>query len=132
MLSLPENKSDKGGCLRFLNLGNLPFSPQRMFWVCDVPAGEYRGGHGHLRDKQQLFCIKGKIIVNLYSKSGFESFALNEGDSCFMDSMVWAEQLYITGEDILLVLCSEQFDKQDYFYDKKEVYNENVLHGSGL
>lgn len=132
MLSLPENKSDKGGCLRFLNLDNLPFSPQRMFWVCDVPAGEYRGGHGHLKDKQQLFCIKGKIIVNLYSKSGFESFALNEGDSCFMDSMVWAEQLYITGDDILLVLCSEQFDKQDYFYDKREVYNENVLHGSGL
>jgi hypothetical protein len=129
MLSLPEQKNEKGGSLRFLEFENISFKPQRIFWVQNVPTGQPRGGHGHYRDKQQLFCVKGEVLVSLYSSSGQESHTLKAGDSCFMNNMVWSEQTYLTGEDILLVLCSEKFDKNDYFYDKQEVSGENILHG---
>jgi dTDP-4-dehydrorhamnose 3,5-epimerase-like enzyme len=130
MLSLPEHKGEKSGSLRILDFQKLPFKPKRMFWVQSVNAGEIRGAHGHYKDKQQLFCIKGEVLVNLYSSNGIESNRLREGDSCFMNNMVWAEQTYITGDDILLVLCSEEFDKKDYFYNRSEVYSEDILYCS--
>tara|TARA_R110002074_G_scaffold400902_1_gene597424 strand:+ start:1639 stop:2031 length:393 start_codon:yes stop_codon:yes gene_type:complete len=130
MLSLPEHKNEKGGSLRFVDFKNVPFEPKRFFWVQGVPAGHRRGGHGHYKDRQQLFCVKGEVLVNLYSNKDLTSYTLKAGDSCFMDNLVWSEQTYLTGDDILLVLCSDQFDKDDYFYDKQEAHNEGILYSS--
>jgi dTDP-4-dehydrorhamnose 3,5-epimerase-like enzyme len=127
MLTLPK-KGDKTGFLRFLEFEKLSFNPQRIFWVSGVPKGAVRGGHGHYSDQQQLFCIKGEVVVVLVSASGEREFILKEGDSCFMDKMVWAQQTYLTGQDILLVLCSTKFDAEDYFYNREEVFNEKFMH----
>jgi hypothetical protein len=122
MLVLSNHKNNKGGLLRVLDLDVLSFTPKRMFWVEGVPKLEKRGGHGHYKEKQQLICVKGKILVNLYSNSGTEEYVLEAGDSCFMDNLVWAEQTYLTGDDILLVICSELHNEEDYFYDKGQIY----------
>ena len=122
MLSLPEHKNNKGGILRVINFDDLSFTPKRIFWVEGVPKNEKRGGHGHYKDKQQLICVKGKILVNLHSKENTESHILSAGDSCFMDRLVWAEQTYLTGKDVLLVICSEPYDESDYFYNKDETH----------
>ena len=122
MLNLSEHKTDKGGGLRVVEFNNLCFTPKRVFWIENVPKYAKRGGHGHYKDKQQLICVKGKILVKLYDKRGVHLHALSAGDSCFMDSMVWAEQTYLTGKDMLMVVCSEPYDVTDYFYNKEEVY----------
>ena len=38
----------------------------------------------------------------------------------FVDSMVWDKQQYLTGNDILLSICSTEYDKDDYIksYDQ--------------
>lgn len=128
MLTLASHGNNVDGLLRFLDFKKIDFSPKRIFWVSGVPAGTSRGHHGHYHDQQQLFCIKGKILVSFYSNTGEEKHLLEEGDSCFMDKMIWSEQTYMTGADILMVLCSEEFDKEDYFYDKQEVHSEKLLH----
>lgn len=47
---------------------------------------------------------------------------LTPGEVVFLDRMVWAQQEYMTGNDILLVLCSTAFNQADYFYDKEEIH----------
>ena len=120
---LSKNGTEETGILRYMELTDLKFIPRRMYYITDTPKGEVRGKHGHYEDQQYIFCIQGEVKVDLYSKNGVETVMLTPGEVVFLDRMVWAQQEYMTGSDILLVLCSTAFNKDDYFYDKEEVLN---------
>jgi len=111
------------GMLSYMELTDLPFIPRRMYYISEVPQGEIRGKHGHYEDQQYLFCLQGEIKVTLVSAKGTEYKVIKPGDCVFLDRMVWSEQEYVTGQEIMLVLCSRAFDKSDYFYEKGEVLN---------
>ena len=113
--------SDTRGVLVPLEMSDIPFTPKRLFYVYDVPVGTWRGGHAHYKTEQILICVKGKIGVKLESKKYNTEIILNEGDFCFVDKMVWDSQNFIDEGSILLVLCSTNFDKTDYIFDKNLV-----------
>ena len=119
---LSEHGTTETGILRYMELTDLKFIPRRMYYITDTPKGEIRGKHGHYEDQQYIFCVQGEVNVELHSKNGVEYITLTPGKCVFLDRMVWAQQEYVTGNDILLVLCSIAFDKDDYFYDKEEVF----------
>ena len=119
---LLHNGDGERGMLSYMELTDLPFIPRRMYYISKVPRGEVRGKHGHYEDQQYLFCIQGQIVVDLVSKDGEETVTLNPGEVVFLDRMVWSQQKYVTGNEIMLVLCSRAFDKADYFYKKKDVF----------
>ena len=117
---LSHHRQDRG-ILSYVDFSDLKFSPKRMYYITGVPKGEVRGNHGHYRDQQYLICIQGKIKVVMISKDSREEKILSPGSDAFLDSMVWGEQEYLTGDDIMLVLCSTKFDKSDYIYDIEEI-----------
>ena len=119
---LSKNGTEETGILRYMELTDLKFIPRRMYYITDTPKGEIRGKHGHYEDQQYIFCVQGQVKVELHSADGVETVMLTPGEVVFLDRMVWAQQEYMTGKDILLVLCSTAFNKEDYFYDKEEVY----------
>ena len=121
---LSEHGTIDTGILRYMELTDLKFIPRRMYYITDTPKGELRGKHGHYEDQQYIFCIQGEVNVELHSKQGVEKVTLTPGKCVFLDRMVWAQQEYVTGNDILLVLCSTAFNKDDYFYDKKEALGD--------
>ena len=120
---LSEHGTTETGILRYMELTDLKFIPRRMYYITNTPKGEVRGKHGHYEDQQYIFCLQGQVNVELHSKDGIETVTLTPGKCVFLDRMVWAQQEYVTGQDILLVLCSTAFNKDDYFYDKEEVSN---------
>lgn len=104
------------------------FHPKRFFYVTGVPKGESRGFHAHKRDRQLIVCIKGKVAVTLDSGASPSEFLLQEGQAILMETMVWGIQKYLTGDDIILVLCSEEHDDDEYIksYDQfLELLKEN-------
>jgi UDP-2-acetamido-3-amino-2,3-dideoxy-glucuronate N-acetyltransferase len=125
------NKSVKlDGCLRQfvedngtlvpIDFSELIFVPRRVFYVAGVPAGDKRGQHAHYETQQLLICVKGKISVHLYDGYKTETIVMEENESVFVDRMIWDSQTYETGEDIMLSLCSTEYDKADYIEDIKE------------
>jgi UDP-2-acetamido-3-amino-2,3-dideoxy-glucuronate N-acetyltransferase len=108
---------DSRGDLLPLNFSNLPFTPKRIFMVTQVPKDVKRGDHAHYTTKQLLVCLKGVIEVELFD--GVRSFesTLEEGDSLYVPEMVWDSQVFKTGEDILMVLASTDYDPSDYITD---------------
>lgn len=103
------------GILSVIEFGGLPFIPQRIFWVTDVPAGEMRGGHAHYKTEQILICAAGKILVKTASGNGeIKQELLKPGQYTYVGKMVWDEQIFMTGKDVLLVLASTSYDRNDY------------------
>mgnify|MGYP003653790991 FL=1 len=109
---------DEKGILSYMELTDLKFIPRRMYYITKVPKGEIRGKHGHYEDQQYLFCLQGKVKVDMVSKRGEETVVLYPGDSIYIDRMIWAQQQYLSGNDILLVLCSTKHSDDDKFSDK--------------
>jgi len=106
--------TDERGSLFPLEFSSLPFTPKRLFYVTNVPKGMKRGGHAHLETRQLAVCIQGEIVVSLSDGLYWNHHVLNEGESVLIDKMVWDEEIFCTGNDILLCLCSTEYNRKDY------------------
>jgi hypothetical protein len=103
----------------------LPFIPKRIFYVTDVPKDEERGNHAHYNTEQLLICVKGVILVRLFNGKKERRIILTPNHAIFVPKMIWDSQVFLTGNDVLLSLCSTHYNKLDYIEDLEE-YKELV------
>jgi dTDP-4-dehydrorhamnose 3,5-epimerase-like enzyme len=108
---------DQDGVLVPIEFKDLPFEPRRVFYVTDVPKGVSRGHHAHYETKQLLVCIQGRIEVTLHDGKSAKTTILRKNESVMIDTMVWDSQRFLTGEEVMLVICSTPYDKADYIED---------------
>ena len=109
--------SDPDGDLVPINFSELPFTPKRVFYVNNVPAGQERGCHAHYKCQQILICLQGQVLVRTHDGKRLTEQTLNPNDCAFIDNMTWDSQVFVTGKEILLSLCSTEYDKSDYIED---------------
>jgi dTDP-4-dehydrorhamnose 3,5-epimerase-like enzyme len=109
--------NDQRGDLTPIEFRDLMFSPHRIFVVRNVPKGIRRGEHAHFRTWQHLMCLKGQINVGLHNGVTQEEAIINEGESVLIKNLIWDYQDFLTGQDVLLVMCSTEYDKMDYITD---------------
>lgn len=107
--------NEKRGTLTELDFHQLPFKPVRVFYITDVPVGAVRGGHAHKSGSQLLYCLNGKIEVELRDGSGEETVICQpDSRGLLINQGVWAQQRYLEENSVLLVLCSHPFDEGEY------------------
>lgn len=106
--------TDERGVLHPLNFDELPFTPRRMFLVSEVPAGVKRGEHAHHVTEQFLVCLKGEIDVLLYDGRTTSVTTLRPMQGVHVPSLIWDSQIFKTGDDVLLVLASTDYNREDY------------------
>jgi dTDP-4-dehydrorhamnose 3,5-epimerase-like enzyme len=114
---------DDRGCLFPIEINSIPFDVKRVFTVYGVPTGTIRGEHAHFKTKQYLFCVKGKIQVYLDDGIKVKLRVLSEGESIFIDNLVWDSQKFLTDNDIMIVFSNTNYDADDYITDKEKFYN---------
>src|SRR5437763_5829102 len=99
---------------------HLPFVPLRYFLVFDVPAGQRRGGHAHRRVSQALICVRGTVAVEIDDGRQRDEIMLDSpARALVVPPLVWATQTFAAGA-VLLVLCSERYDAEEYVRDYDE------------
>tara|TARA_A100001015_G_scaffold113821_1_gene126461 strand:- start:2902 stop:3279 length:378 start_codon:yes stop_codon:yes gene_type:complete len=104
--------------LGVINEDQLPHKVVRVFFV-KSGLNDVRGRHGHKKCWQSLVCLDGKIKVNLVDKVGkMTDINLDsEDDVLVIPPGNWACQTGLKRKNLLLVLASEPYNKNDYFYD---------------
>ena len=106
---------DTRGRLTSVDFGDLPFGVRRVFAVTDVPRSARRGGHLHRRGVQALFCLTGRIDVELRCGDGWLEVSLvPDGVGLRIAAGVWSSQYYALEGSELLVLASEPYDPNTY------------------
>jgi len=112
----------RGGILYPFEL-EIPFVPKRIFWIVNVPANSIRGRHAHKSCQQFYVCIKGYIEVTMIegSSDSVKQVMMVRGNTLFVDRLLWTKERFITEDSILLVLCSNHYDKNDYIYTVEEL-----------
>jgi len=109
-----EKFDDERGCLYPLDFAKLPFVPKRLFVVSGVPQSERRGGHAHYKTEQYLICLQGFVEVILDDGHIETTITLTPMQGLHVPALVWDSQVFRTGKDILLVLASTDYNREDY------------------
>lgn len=128
--SRPESKllysipsfSDIRGDLSVLEFQKLlPFPVKRIFYTYGVDSTEVRGEHAHKTCEQFLIAIHGSLHVIIDDGEKREEYILDAPTrGLHLPSGCWGIQYKHSPDCVLLVLASEEYDKNDYIRD----YNE--------
>jgi dTDP-4-dehydrorhamnose 3,5-epimerase-like enzyme len=108
--------------LGVINENQLPHKVVRVFFV-KSGLNDVRGKHGHKECWQSLICLEGKIRVDIVDHLG-NSKKINletEDDVLIIPPGNWARQIGLDKKNILLVMASELYDENDYFYNHPKI-----------
>ncbi len=119
--------SDMRGSLTPLNLKNdFPFEPKRIFFVYGVDKTFSRGEHAHRNCKQFLVAVSGSLSVILDDAHTRIEISLNEPNlGLYITPMIWGVQYKFSQDAVLMVVCSEEYDDDDYIRVYKD-FNASV------
>ena len=112
---------DLRGGLMAADFTELPFIPQRVFAVLDVPSELIRGSHAHRACEQFLVCLAGSIHCVVDDGENRDEIHLETPDrGLHLPAMVWGTQYKYSRDAVLLVLASDPYDADDYIRDYDE------------
>jgi acetyltransferase-like isoleucine patch superfamily enzyme len=116
---------DLRGSLTAAEFADLPFAPQRMFTVYDVPSESVRGAHAHRACSQFLVALAGELSCLVDDGSDREEIRLAKPDvGLHIPPMIWGTQWRYTRNAVLLVFASHPYDAADYIRDYEEFLEE--------
>jgi hypothetical protein len=98
----------------------VPFDVQRVYYLYDVPGGQFRGGHAHRGLEQLIMAAAGSFDVIDDGRQS-ERFFLNRSYvGLYMPPMIWHELDNFSTGSVALCLASQRYDQADYYRDYDE------------
>ena len=115
VIKLPKIFASSGNITALNNGIDSPFEINRVFYIYDVPSGESRGAHAHIKCHQLLVAVTGSFKVEVFDGRATKSFYLNLPDiGLHIPSGIWASEMEFSGGASCLVLASDCYDENDY------------------
>lgn len=125
----PGNHADSRGELKFGEFpAELPFIPQRVFVISEVPIDSVRGEHAHSTTSQILICVSGSVTAAFQSSAGDTSFELSSSSEwLFVPPMNFGKLTKFSSDCALVVLASEPYNASEYISDLAEFQRLEAL-----
>ncbi len=113
--------TDLRGSIVASEFADLPFIPQRVFAIFDVPSSEVRGEHAHRACEQILICLSGSVRCLVDDGVSRTEFTLERpAVGLHVPALRWGTQYRYSQDAVLLVLASLPYDPDDYIRSYEE------------
>ena len=98
---------------------DVPFAIQRVFYIYGSDATVMRGQHANRNTEFVLVNVAGKSKVRVDDGLGREQvYHLDQPNTgIYIPRMVWKDMYDFSPDSVLLVLCSEHYDGEEYIRD---------------
>ena len=113
-------ETNQGGIMRYNKVKDegtilsifqdLPFPPKRIYYMQEMDRYEERGFHKHKKNRQVLICVKGEFGLRINKSWGY----FYQDEYVILEPSDWHEMSNFSSDCIILVLASEEYDKDDY------------------
>lgn len=118
VIELPRFHDPKGNLTPVYSSVHVPFDIKRVFYLYDIPGGESRGAHAHLKCHQLLVAASGAFEVVLDDGTSKRTVALNRPFfGLHIPPGIWAAEQGFSSGSVCLVLASEPYEAEDYIRD---------------
>lgn len=116
-IQLPKIVDDRGN-LTFVEGQHIAFPIRRVYWIYDVPGGEYRGGHAYRTLHEFVIAASGSFDVELDDGEEKRIVPLNRSYyGLSVPPMMWRQFKNFSTNAVCLVLASAPYDESDYIRD---------------
>jgi len=116
-IQLPKIVDDRGN-LTFVETRHIDFPIRRVYWIYDVPGGEYRGGHAYRTLHELVIAASGSFDVELDDSMKKRVVQLNRSyHGLYVAPMTWRQFKNFSTNSVCLVLASAPYDESDYIRD---------------
>jgi len=98
----------------------LPFRPERIFWIYDVPKDVVRGEHAHKHGDQIFICAHGTILVETQtgrvagSVRRWVHVLQQPTDALYVPAGLWVTLRFRERHSVLFCLAPDCYDEGDY------------------
>ena len=93
IIDLPKISVPRGN-LTFIEANqHVPFDIQRVYYLYDVPGGEFRGGHAFKEQQEVIIALSGSFDVVLHDGKQEHRFQLNRSYyGLYVPGKIWRSQ----------------------------------------
>lgn len=120
LIDIPQI-TDSRGTLCFAQWKDLPFEPQRVFWIYGVGQGQTRGGHAHSLCAEVVFPVCGSFDMFVDDGQTHEVVRMDSpARGIFIGKGVWCELRNFSPDAVVVVLASCEYMKDGYINDYEE------------
>ncbi|MFK8068612.1 MAG: FdtA/QdtA family cupin domain-containing protein [Gammaproteobacteria bacterium] len=121
---LPDFEDQRGNLMAIEFSKDLPFRPQREFFVHHVPSNKLRGEHAHKKCEQFLVAIHGHLSIKIDDGTRHKEVELNHPSlGLYIPANIWGIQFNFSSDAVLMVFASHPYDNDDYIRDYSEFIN---------
>ena len=112
---------DTRGSLCFAEWEDLPFAPQRVFWLFDIKPGMSRGKHAHSECEEVVFAVSGAFDMFVDNGKTRETFHIDDPSTgIYIGKNVWCELRNFQPGTVCVVVASVKYMRDGYINDYEE------------
>jgi hypothetical protein len=113
---------DPRGNLSFIEEENqIPFKINRVYWIYDVPGGEYRGSHAFKESEEFIVALSGSFDVILHNGKVEDKFSLSRSYyGIYVPKLHFRKLENFSTNSLALILASTPYNENDYIRDFNE------------
>jgi hypothetical protein len=125
IIQLPKIIDERGNLTFLQNDDQIPFEVKRVFWIYDVPGGEYRGGHANKIQQELIIALSGSFDIVVKTPAGEElKFCLNRSYfGLYLPANTWRHMENFSTNSVSIHICSTDFEEEDYIRDYEQYKN---------
>lgn len=130
LIELPKIKDKRGNLSYFENGSCIPFDIKRVYWIYDVPGGEYRGSHAFKESQEFIIALSGSFDVVLHDGIKEDKYSLNRSyKGLYVPNLIWRRLENFSTNSLALIVSSTGYEENDYirdFTEFKSLVNEII------
>jgi dTDP-4-dehydrorhamnose 3,5-epimerase-like enzyme len=115
IIDLPKIEDDRGNLSFVEEENHIPFKIKRVYWIYDVPGGEFRGSHAFKESEEFIIAISGSFDVVLHDGNEEVKFSLNRSFyGLYVSKLHFRRLENFSTNSLALILASTPYDANDY------------------
>jgi len=124
LINLPKIDDPRGNLTFIEQKQHIPFEIKRVYWIYDVPGGQFRGGHAFREQEEMIVALSGSFDVVVNYGSEIQRVQLNRCYfGLYMPPGLWRHMENFSTNAVAMVLSSTRYDPSDYIRDFQEFLN---------
>jgi len=121
IINIPKYPDLRGNLSFIEEDTHIPFEIRRVYWIYDVPGGEYRGGHAFIETEEIVIALSGSFDVVMKTGSNERRFSLNRSYfGLYIPKMYWRTIENFSTNSLALIIASTDYNEADYIRDFEE------------
>lgn len=118
LINLPKILDTRGNLSFAESQDHVPFTIKRVYWIYDVPGGEFRGGHAFKENHEMIIALSGSLDVVLNDGQEQKRFHLNRSYyGLYVPKLIWRSMENFSTNSLALVISSVPYNANDYLRD---------------